>query len=132
MIARPTLVTASCHETRFSLIELLVVIAIIALLSAILLPALGKAKESGRQAACANNMKQIFTGAVMYVSDYNDRLPPSRFIDWSTLIAQALNLNGDKTVIWRQRNNPVWNTPKGTMFCPSTKAPTNDTCLRQM
>lgn len=58
----------------FTLIELLIVIAIIALLIAILLPALGDARRSGRMAVCATNMKQIGTGAFSYAADHKDRI----------------------------------------------------------
>lgn len=60
----------------FTLIELLVVIAIIAILAAILFPVFAKAREKGRQTACANNMRQIVLAFLMYADDNGGRLPP--------------------------------------------------------
>jgi len=58
----------------FTLIELLVVIAIIAILMAILLPSLGRAREQGKRVVCLNNLRQLMTGWIMYADDNGDRI----------------------------------------------------------
>lgn len=62
-------------RVSFTLIELLVVVAIIGILASMLLPALGRAREKTKQAACINNLKQIGIAIVNYTSDDKDYLP---------------------------------------------------------
>lgn len=80
-------------KKTFTLIELLVVIAIIAILAAMLLPALAKAREKARSIACVNNLKQVGTSSLMYTADNAGMLGRNNdgggYDDWYTIMFKA-------------------------------------------
>ena len=105
---------------KFTLIELLVVIAIIAILAAILLPALNSARERGRSASCLNNLKQMGNAAMMYISDYEDYIPGGTGwgTSWTIKIGPYL---GYPTTVIAADGSPQYDRPvEIPMFlCPS-------------
>src|SRR5690349_5001809 len=76
---RPVARPATCGPRRkrwaFTLIELLVVIAIIAILAAMILPALARAKDKARRTQCMNNIKQVTLAIRLYADGFKDKLP---------------------------------------------------------
>ncbi len=69
-------------RTGFTLIELLVVIAVIAILAAMLLPVLSRARESARRSLCLSNLRQLALEMHMYVNDYGEYFPPGS-VKWA-------------------------------------------------
>ncbi len=99
----------------FTLIELLVVIAIIAILAAILLPALGKAKYSGMRAVCISNMKQQYLSQIMYADDNAGKFPDH---DDVSPDYHRTTTTGTKSIVNALRGNYLKNTR--VLICPIT------------
>jgi prepilin-type N-terminal cleavage/methylation domain-containing protein/prepilin-type processing-associated H-X9-DG protein len=108
------------RKHSFTLIELLVVIAIIAILAAILLPALNSARERGRTASCISNHKQLMGYTTMYIDSYEDYLPGGSSNDgngWHYKIADFVSPGtaswSDKDMSFAQCPSDVdWKNPQ--------------------
>lgn len=103
------------RRNAFTLIELLVVIAVIAVLMAILMPALNRAREQGKRTACVSNLRQLTMGWILYADDNNDKIVAA-----NTGATGAWVVYADATTTEQTRIDGI---RSGTLFryCPETK-----------
>jgi prepilin-type N-terminal cleavage/methylation domain-containing protein/prepilin-type processing-associated H-X9-DG protein len=121
------------RQAGFTLIELLVVIAIIAILAALLLPVLAKAKSKAQQTACLNNLKQLQLAFVMYCDDNTDKLPNNGKRTAISSPTYPNWCNGDMSVPTEATNIALiqvgqlysYNKSVGIYHCPADVLPDN-------
>ena len=110
----------------FTLIELLVVIAIMAILAAMLLPALQQARERGKSTTCINNLKTIGTALMMYTGDYKGFFPaPYMKIAWRNGMYPYTGVDPQKIETWKKqsmKDSGVYYCPSDTWFGPQNVA----------
>jgi prepilin-type N-terminal cleavage/methylation domain-containing protein len=93
----------------FTLIELLTVIAIIGILAAILIPVVGKVRDSARRAACTSNIRQLGMGVILLVQDdYQDRIPMMTNFQWLYGIDRDI----------KERLTEDYQLPRDIFYCP--------------
>lgn len=111
-------------KRAFTLIELLIVIAIIAILAALLFPAIAQAKARGRKIVCTNNLRQFGQALYLYASDNDDYFPPegtgtalNSEVGWYIALPRQMGIPTYNDMAWR--TNAAAPLTRSPLLCPS-------------
>src|ERR1051325_9177312 len=119
----PFMTTRTRRTSAFTLVELLVVIGIIAILIAILLPALSKSREAARRAACLSNLRQVHTAFYLYAGNYKDQVPLGYRAGNKQFNSMMYSFTTGKIVLFGWLYNDRLMPNPNVFFCPSETVP---------
>ncbi|AHF91247.1 N-terminal cleavage protein [Opitutaceae bacterium TAV5] len=112
----PELRTARRSCAAFTLIELLTVIAIIGILAGIIIPTVGRVRETARAAQCISNLRQLQAAAMLWIGDNRDKMPDAKAwcynegssnYAWSGQLSPYLNFKAQKNLDWKNTPSPM-------------------------
>lgn len=111
--------------TGFTLVELIIALAVLAILAAVLLPALARAREAARRTVCTSNLHQIGTAMILYVQDYDEVFPACNFSDAKTGFPPDVHFDASGKPIFMPVLLEPYVKNRQVFLCPTMRAQPN-------